>query len=97
MANGDWIFKQEDVIIAISPGQSKFKDIERQIPKLIPRMLWKELKSLGEHQLIKRVVYDTVPVTIEYKLTSHPKTLDKVILELRNWECCIGKKINGKS
>lgn len=92
--NGKWKLQ---IIIAISSGQSKFKDIERQIPKLTPRMLSKELKSLEEHQLIKRAVYDTVPVTIEYKLTPHAKTLDKVILELRNWGMLHRKKILGKS
>jgi len=92
--NGKWKLQ---IIIAISSGQSKFTDIERQIPKLTPRMLSKELKSLEEHQLIKRVVYDTVPVTIEYKLTPHAKTLDKVILELRNWGMLHRKKIIGKS
>lgn len=50
-----------------------------------------------KHQLIKRIVYDTVPVTIEYKLTLHTKTLDKVILELRNWGMLHRKKILGKS
>ena len=91
--NGKWKLQ---IIIAISAGQSKFKDIERQIPKITPRMLSKELKSLEEHQLIKRVVYDTSPVTIEYKLTPHSKTLDKVIIELRNWGVLHRKKILGR-
>jgi DNA-binding HxlR family transcriptional regulator len=91
--NGKWKLQ---IIIAISSGQNKFKDIERQIPKITPRMLSKELKSLEEHQLIKRVVYDTLPVTIEYKLTAHSKTLDKVILELRNWGMLHRKKILGR-
>jgi len=91
--SGKWKLQ---IIIAISAGQSKFKDIERQIPKITPRMLSKELKSLEEHQLIKRVVYDTVPVTIEYKLTPHSRTLDKVILELRNWGTLHRKRIIGK-
>jgi DNA-binding HxlR family transcriptional regulator len=88
--NGKWKLQ---IIIAISSGQNKFKDIERQIAKITPRMLSKELKSLEEHQLIKRIVYDTLPVTIEYKLTPHSKTLDKVILELRNWGMLHRKKI----
>lgn len=91
--NGKWKLQ---IIIAISSGQSKFKDIERQIPKITPRMLSKELKSLEEHQLIKRVVYDTLPVTIEYNLTPHSKSLDKVILELRNWGVLHRKKILGR-
>ncbi|GAA0880960.1 helix-turn-helix domain-containing protein [Algoriphagus jejuensis] len=88
--NGKWKLQ---IIIAISSGQSKFKDIERQIPKITPRMLSKELKSLEDHKLIKRTVYDTLPVTIEYTLTPHSKTLDKVILELRNWGALHRKKI----
>ena len=68
--NGKWKLQ---IIIAISSGQSKFMDIERQIPKITPRILSKELKTLEEHQLIKRLVYDTVPVTIEYKLTPHAR------------------------
>ena len=51
--NGKWKLQ---IVIAISAGQSKFKDIERQIPKITSRMLSKELKNLEEHQLIKRVV-----------------------------------------
>lgn len=92
--NGKWKLQ---IIIAISSGQCKFKDIERQIPKITPRMLSKELKNLEEHQLIKRIVYDTLPVTIKYTLTLHAKTLDKVILELRNWGALHRKKILGRA
>jgi DNA-binding HxlR family transcriptional regulator len=91
--NGKWKLQ---IIIAISSGQNKFKDIERQIPKITPRMLSKELKSLEEHQIIKRIVYDSVPVTIEYKLTSHAKTLDSVILSLRDWGVLHRKKVLGR-
>jgi DNA-binding HxlR family transcriptional regulator len=91
--NGKWKLQ---IIISISSGQHKFKDIEKQIPKITPRMLSKELKSLEEHQLIKRSVYDTIPVSIEYNLTSHARTLDKVILELRNWGIVHRKRILGK-
>jgi DNA-binding HxlR family transcriptional regulator len=73
-----------------SPSPSPFHRASRSLGILKDKFrtptakLSKELKSLEEHQLIKRVVYDTVPVTIEYKLTPHAKTLDKVILELRH-------------
>lgn len=90
--SGKWKLQ---IIIAISSGQSKFRDIEKHVPKITPRMLSKELKSLEEHQLIKRVVYDT-PTTIEYKLTPHAKTLNKVILELSSWGQLHRRKILGK-
>jgi len=34
---------------------------------------------------VERTVYATAPVTVEYELTPYSKTLEKVILELRNW------------
>jgi DNA-binding HxlR family transcriptional regulator len=42
-------------------------------------------------------VYDTVPVTIEYKLPPHAKTLDKVILEFKELGMLHRKKILGRS
>lgn len=84
------------IIIAISSGNKKFKEIERQIPKITPRMLSKELKDLESHLLIKRTVYDTLPVTIEYCLTPHAKTLEKLIDELHAWGTLHRKKVLGK-
>lgn len=84
------------IIIAIGSGNKKFKDIERMIPKITPRMLSKELKDLESHQLIKRTVYDSVPVSIEYVLTPHAKTLEKLIGELHSWGSIHRKKVLGR-
>jgi DNA-binding HxlR family transcriptional regulator len=34
---------------------------------------------------VKRTVYDTTPVTVEYRLTSYGQNLEKVIEELKAW------------
>jgi DNA-binding HxlR family transcriptional regulator len=57
----------------------------REIHGITPRMLSKELKDLEVNQLVKRTVYDTSPVTVEYSLTPYGKSLQKVIEELRTW------------
>ncbi len=80
--NGKWKLQ---IIIALSAGNKRFKDIERQIPKITARMLSKELKELETHQLVKRTVYDTIPVTVEYTLTSYADSLDPVIGALHTW------------
>ena len=54
----------------------------KRIPYFKPS---KELKDLEQNQLVKRTVYDTSPVTVEYSLTPYGKSLEKVIGELRNW------------
>ncbi|MBC8045746.1 MAG: helix-turn-helix transcriptional regulator [Fimbriimonadaceae bacterium] len=45
------------------------------------------------NELVKRTVYDTRPVTVEYELTSYGKSLEKVIDELRNWGTINRKRI----
>ena len=93
VVSGKWKLQ---IIIALSSGHTKFKDIERQIPKITPRMLSKELKDLEAHLLVKRTVYDTLPVTIEYQLTPHARSLDRLIEELARWGMLHRKKVLGK-
>jgi DNA-binding HxlR family transcriptional regulator len=88
--NGKWKLQ---IIIAITNGNKRFKDIERQIPGITARMLSKELKDLECHQLIKRTVYDTLPVTVEYTATPHAATLRPLIGALREWGLLHRKKI----
>jgi DNA-binding HxlR family transcriptional regulator len=73
------------IIIAISFGRKRFKEIHRGIPGITPRMLSKELKEMEVNQLVKRTVYNTMPVTIEYEMTEYSKSLRKVIREMNDW------------
>ncbi len=75
-------------MIALSFGRKRFKELEREITGITPRMLSKELRDLEANQLITRTVYDTTPVTVEYALTEYGKSLDKVISAMCDW----GKK-----
>lgn len=83
--NGKW---KLPILIALSFGKKRFKELERQVEGISPRMLSKELRELEENQLITRTVYDSVPVSVEYNLTDYGKSLDGVIATLREW----GKK-----
>src|SRR5580698_8080440 len=73
------------IIIALSFGNKRFKEMEREINSITARMLSKELKELEQNELVTRTVYDTSPVTVEYSLTTYGKSLQKVIDELHNW------------
>jgi DNA-binding HxlR family transcriptional regulator len=84
------------ILISISSGNNRFREIERSVPKITSKVLAKELKDLEEHQLIKRTVYDDSPVIVEYKTTSYAKTLQPVIETLRNWGVNHRKKVIGK-
>ena len=73
------------IIVALTFEKKRFKEMQREIEGITPRMLSKELKELEVNQLVKRTVFDTLPVTVEYSLTTYGKTLHKVIVELRSW------------
>lgn len=77
-------------------GNHRFTQIEKSIPKLSAKVLAKELKDLEEHKLIERVVHNSTPVLIEYKMLPHAKTLCKVINALREWGVEHRKEVIGK-
>lgn len=81
------------IIISLSFGKKRFKQILRDIPGITPKMLSKELKQLEMNELAERNVYDTVPVTVEYELSAYGKTLNPLIGELHQWGAKHRKRI----
>ena len=91
--NGRW---KLPILIALSFGTRRFKQISKEVHGITDKVLSKELKDLEANQLIKREVYDTFPPTVEYSITPHGKSLENVIDELRSWGMSHRKKIIGK-
>ena len=91
--NGKW---KLPIIIALSFGPKRFRQIATDVTGITDKMLSKELKDLEAHKLIKRSVYDTFPPTVEYSITEHGDSLEKVINEIRNWGIAHRKKVIGK-
>ncbi len=91
--NGKW---KLPIILSVSFGTKRFKQISKEINGITDKMLSKELKDLEMNQLIKRTVHDTFPPTVEYAITEHGKSLEKLIDELRQWGMAHRKQIIGK-
>ncbi len=88
--SGKWKLQ---IIISLTFGKKRFKQIQREIPGLTPKMLSKELKELEINELASRHVYDTSPVTVEYEITPYGKTLKPLIEELYKWGAKHRKRI----
>lgn len=73
------------IISSLTFGKKRFKEMERHIPGITPRMLSKELKDLEANGIIKRTIYNTVPVTIEYELTKSGETFRQVLDKMVEW------------
>lgn len=85
------------IIIALSFGNRRFSQLSKQIPGITDKMLSKELRDLEMNQLVKRTVYDAVPVIVEYSMTPYGKTLEKLIEELQSWGLQHRKRILRKT
>ena len=66
-------------------NKRRFSDVLNDVQGISNRMLSKELKELEMNKLIKRIVLDTHPVTVEYQLTEYGKTLQTIINNLAEW------------
>jgi DNA-binding HxlR family transcriptional regulator len=73
------------VLLALSEGPKRFTELQRTIEQITSRVLSKELKELELNEFVRRTVYDSSPVIVEYELTPYSRTLDSLIIALRDW------------
>lgn len=73
------------IINSICNGNKRFRDIQRSIPGITPRMLSRELKDMETCQLITRTVFATIPVTVEYSETDYCLSFAPIIFEMIMW------------
>lgn len=92
--NGKW---KLPIIASLSFGKKRFSELEKEISKINPRMLSKELRDLEANGIVVRKVYDTIPVSVEYELTVSGQSFKEVMTTMLLWglkhrERMVGKK-----
>jgi DNA-binding HxlR family transcriptional regulator len=73
------------ILILIRDEPMRFNALRRTIEGISQKMLSQVLKSLERDGLIKRRVFATVPVTVEYSITPLGQTLAAAVDPLRDW------------
>lgn len=81
--SGKW--KVQIIGTLIFGGRKRFMDLLREVDGIAAKMLSKELQDLEAHQLVRRTVMETKPITVEYEITDYGKTLEPVIIAIANW------------
>ncbi len=62
-----------------------FKELQRYITGITPKVLSKELKDLENYMIVTRTVMDTRPITVTYSITPFGKTCEPLIYEIYKW------------
>ncbi|MDQ1150787.1 winged helix-turn-helix transcriptional regulator [Sphingobacterium zeae] len=73
------------IMASLQFGRKRFKDLEKEIPKITPRMLSKELRDLELNGMVNRIVHDSFPIIIEYEFTTSGKSFKSVIDAMIIW------------
>lgn len=84
------------ILTTLYYGKKRFKELEREIEGISPKMLIKELKELEATGIVNRQTFNTVPITVEYSLTREGVTLKPVLAQMKHWAIEFKKKSGRK-
>jgi len=73
------------LILTLANGPLRFKEIQRALGDITPKILSKELRELEMNEFVERKIFSTKPVTVLYEITPYSRSLDKVLDELKIW------------
>jgi len=73
------------VLYWLLDGKKRFGELRRLLPNCSQRMLTLQLRELEQDGLVKRTVFAEVPPRVQYELTPFGKSLEPVLLGMRDW------------
>lgn len=66
-------------------GKKRFNEFRRICPSITQRMLTLQLRELEADGIVHREVYNQVPPKVEYSLTEFGRTLEPIVLQMKEW------------
>jgi len=66
-------------------GTLRFGELRRLVPAVTQRMLTQQLRELERDGVIERKVYAQVPPRVDYALSEFGRTLEPMLLMMRDW------------
>ncbi|WP_424016338.1 winged helix-turn-helix transcriptional regulator (plasmid) [Halorientalis pallida] len=66
-------------------GPSGFNELKADVDGISSKVLSDSLEDLEENQLVNREIISEKPFRVRYSLTDHGRSLEPVIMEMRDW------------
>lgn len=73
------------LLIALARGPVRFNALKREVEGISQKVLGQALKRLERNGLVVRRAFATVPVTVEYEVTTLGRSLYPIVESLRGW------------
>jgi DNA-binding HxlR family transcriptional regulator len=73
------------IIAELSKGARRFKQLHRDLAIVRTQSLTDALRHLERGGIVRREVFPTVPVTVEYSLTDKGMDFKSSLEEMENW------------
>ena len=83
------------ILFHLLSGTKRFNEIRRLIPDVTQRVLTLQLRELEQDKVINRKIYPQIPPKVEYSLTKVGKSLEPILMALRDWGESMEKNRNG--
>lgn len=73
------------IVVSLNMGVLRYNALRRLLPGISQRMLTRSLRRLEAEALVARRVYDSVPPSVEYSLTSKGESMVEPLMAIARW------------
>lgn len=73
------------ILFHLLSGTKRFNQLQRLVQGCTQRMLTLQLRELERDGVVNRIVYAEVPPKVEYSLTEFGRSLEPILLLMREW------------
>lgn len=73
------------ILFHLLNGTKRFNELRRLLPDVTQRMLTLQLRELERDGIVIRKIYPEVPPKVEYSLTEFGRSLEPLLLMMRDW------------
>ncbi|MDO6847801.1 helix-turn-helix domain-containing protein [Priestia megaterium] len=73
------------ILYHLIDGKKRFNEFRKLYPAITQRMLTLQLRELEKDGIVHREIYKEIPPKVEYSLTEFGRSLEPIILLMKEW------------